>query len=162
MKTLIKGGHVLDPSTGKDGIFDVLVEGERIIKVASSIDVKTDQLILAGGCYVMPGFIDLHVHLREPGFEHKETIRTGSLAAARGGFTSICPMPNTKPATDSPEMIRFILDKAKEESVVHILPGGGRYCRTSRREDGGYCRHESGGSCGHQRGWQECDEYQTL
>ena len=65
MKTLIKGGHVLDPSTGKDGIFDVLVEGERIIKVASSIDVKTDQLILAGGCYVMPGFIDLHVHLRD-------------------------------------------------------------------------------------------------
>jgi len=82
------------------------------------------KIIDASGNYVMPGFIDLHVHLREPGLEYKETIATGSMAAAAGGFTSICPMPNTKPATDTPEKIEALLKKAKTDSKVHILPIG--------------------------------------
>ena len=124
MKKLIKGGRVIDPATERDGIYDVLIDGDRILKVAPSIEDPADEVIDASGCLVVPGFIDLHVHLREPGFEHKETIKTGSMAAARGGFTTICPMPNTKPAMDSPEMIQWLLNKAKEDSVVHILPVG--------------------------------------
>lgn len=127
MRLLIKNGRVIDPSAKRDGLFDLLTENEEIIEVAPSIDeekVQGGRVIDAKGMYVVPGLIDLHVHLREPGFEHKETIKTGSMAAAKGGFTSICPMPNTRPATDSPEMIRWILDKAKAEAVVHILPVG--------------------------------------
>lgn len=127
MRVLIKNGRVIDPSAKRDGLFDVLTENEEIIKVAPSIDASEadgGRIIDAEGFYVVPGLIDMHVHLREPGFEHKETIKTGSMAAAKGGFTSICPMPNTRPATDSPEMIRWILDKAKEDAVVHILPVG--------------------------------------
>ena len=81
-------------------------------------------MILADGKYVMPGLIDLHVHFREPGFEYKETIKTGSMAAARGGFTSVCPMPNTNPVIDSKEMIEYLLQKEREDSLVHILPVG--------------------------------------
>lgn len=123
LKLLIKNGHVLDPSTGLDGCFDILVEDNKIKKVEKEIDSDADQIIDASGKFVMPGFIDLHVHLREPGFEYKETIQTGALAAARGGFTSICPMPNTNPVIDSKEMVEFILEKAKE-TAVHILPVG--------------------------------------
>lgn len=81
-------------------------------------------IIDAAGKYVMPGFVDLHVHLREPGFEYKETIRTGTHAMAKGGFTAVCPMPNTKPATDSPEMIRRILAIAGKDSPIHVYPVG--------------------------------------
>ena len=101
-----------------------MIQDDQIMMVRESIDETADQVIDASGLYVVPGLIDLHVHLREPGFEHKETIKTGSMAAARGGYTSICPMPNTKPAIDSPEMVRWIVEKAKEDSVVHILPVG--------------------------------------
>lgn len=124
MKTLLKGGRVIDPATEKDGLFDLLIEDDKVLKVAPSIEDAADQVINVTGYDVVPGFIDLHVHFREPGFEHKETIRTGALSAARGGVTSVCPMPNTKPVIDSPEMVQWILDKAKEDSVVHILPVG--------------------------------------
>lgn len=125
MRTLITEGRVIDPSTGKDGNYDVLIEDGYIVKVADHIDeADAGQVIRVPGCWVMPGLIDLHVHLREPGFEYKETIRTGALAAAHGGFTTICPMPNTKPVTDSPEMIRMIIEKAKKEAVIHVLPVG--------------------------------------
>ena len=73
---------------------------------------------------IYPGFLDVHVHLREPGYEHKETIRTGAMAAARGGFTTVCPMPNTNPSTDNPERIKFVVDKAAAEAPVHVLPVG--------------------------------------
>ena len=98
MKILIQNGYVLDPESKREGIFDVLVQDEKIVKVAEKIETEADRVIDATGSYVMPGFIDLHVHLREPGFEYKETIKTGSMAAAAGGYTTICPMPNTKPA----------------------------------------------------------------
>jgi len=124
MKTLIKNGRLIDPGTRRDGMYDVLIDGEMIVRVEENIKVAADQVIDARECFVVPGFIDLHVHLREPGFEYKETIKTGSLAAARGGYTSICPMANTKPVADSPERIRWLVNKAREDSAVHVLPVG--------------------------------------
>lgn len=124
LKILIKNGYVIDPATDREEICDILVEDKHIIEVGQNIEKNADQCIDATGCYVMPGFIDLHVHLREPGFEYKETIQTGALAAAHGGFTSICPMPNTNPVIDSREMVAFINEKSAKEAVVHVLPVG--------------------------------------
>lgn len=126
MGFLLKGGYLIDPASNKEGIYDVLVVGEHVAQVEPQIQVtdETIQVINCEGKYIMPGFIDLHVHLREPGFEYKETIQTGTLAAAAGGFTSICPMPNTNPAIDTKEQVTFVLKKAKEEGVVNVLPVG--------------------------------------
>lgn len=126
MRLLIKNGRVLDPSVKLDEICDVLVEDGIILGVFEKGSVKDacDEVIDAAGCFVMPGLIDLHVHLREPGYEYKETIKTGSAAAARGGFTTICPMPNTSPSTDNPEKIKQLLLKAAEDSPVNICPVG--------------------------------------
>lgn len=124
MSVLIKNGHVVDPSNGKNGICDVLIEDGRIAKVEPMITQTADQVIDADGLYVVPGLIDLHVHLREPGFEYKETIKTGAAAAARGGFTSICPMPNTMPVIDSAEQILWLKDKAAKDAVINIWPVG--------------------------------------
>lgn len=123
-KILIKNGRVVDPANYIDGKKDILIEDGKIKKVADFIVEDEDTNVIdADEKVVMPGFIDLHVHLREPGFEYKETIETGSKAAARGGVTSICPMPNTKPAIDSPESVKDLLKRA-ECSPVHILPIG--------------------------------------
>ena len=122
MKTLIKGGRVLDPASKTDAVKDILVEDGVILKVEDTISEEAENVIDAGGFYVMPGLIDLHVHFREPGFEHKETIRTGARAAARGGFTTVCVMPNTKPVIDSVEMVRYVVDKAKEVTDINVLP----------------------------------------
>lgn len=123
-KILIKNGRMVDPANGIDGKKDILIENGKIKEVADRIVADKDtKEIDAEGKAVMPGFIDLHVHLREPGFEYKETIETGSKAAARGGVTSICPMPNTKPVIDSAESVRDLLKRAKN-SPVHILPIG--------------------------------------
>lgn len=124
MRTLIKCGRVIDPATGTDEVGDLLIEDGRIAQRSGCLKEEADLIIDASGCFIMPGFIDLHVHLREPGFEYKETIKTGAMAAARGGFTTICAMPNTKPATDSIEVVEYIVNKAKEESVVNVLPVG--------------------------------------
>lgn len=124
MSILIKNGYVLDPATGTQGKQDILIIDDTIQQVADMISATADQIINAEGMYVMPGFIDLHVHLREPGYEYKETIATGAMAAARGGYTTICPMPNTNPAIDSKYMVEYLKLKAKEEAVVHILPVG--------------------------------------
>lgn len=124
MSILIKKGFVIDPATGTEGTRDILILGDKIEQVQEDINLEADQVIFADGMYVMPGFVDLHVHLREPGFEYKETIATGAMAAARGGFTTICPMPNTKPAIDNKYMIEYINMKAKEEAAVHVLPIG--------------------------------------
>ena len=122
MKTLIKNGRVLDPATKKDGIYDVLIEDGIIKEIEKNVIVEVDNIIDATGCFVMPGLIDLHVHFREPGFEHKETIRTGARAAAKGGFTTVCAMPNTRPVVDNLDTLKFVIDKAKEVTKVNVLP----------------------------------------
>ncbi len=124
MKILIKNGRVLDPSQKMDAVQDILLDNGRVSAISETIAEEADRVIDASGCYVMPGLIDMHVHLREPGFEYKETIHTGGMAAARGGFTTVCPMPNTKPSTDSPERVKLVVDKAAKESPVHVLPVG--------------------------------------
>lgn len=124
MKLLIQNGHVLDPLTGLDGISDVLTDGDKIVKVAKDISDAADQTIDASGCYVMPGFIDLHVHLRDPGLTHKETLETGGRAAARGGVTTVCAMPNTKPIIDTKEMVEDVHRRAADESPVHVIQLG--------------------------------------
>lgn len=124
MKILIQDGHVLDPLTGRDGTYDVLVEDERIAEIGEHICAEADQTIDAKGCYVMPGFIDLHVHFRDPGLEYKETLATGGRAAVRGGVTSVCAMPNTKPVIDTGAKVEEVQRRAKEESLTHIYQLG--------------------------------------
>lgn len=120
MKTLIKNGRVIDPASGKDGIYNILVEDEIIVSVDNE-DVIADEIIDAEGMYVIPGLVDLHVHFREPGFEYKETIKTGAMAAARGGVTTVLPMPNTKPVIDSVEMVEKVNEIIKRDAVVNVL-----------------------------------------
>lgn len=124
MKILIQNGYVLDPESKREGIYDVLVQDEKIVKVAEKIADAADRVIDANGSYVMPGFIDLHVHLRDPGLEYKETLETGGKAAARGGVTTVCAMPNTKPVTDNAEMVAAIHERAKTECPVNVIQIG--------------------------------------
>jgi len=124
MKIVIKGGRIIDPANNIDGIFDLLIENDKIKYIDSSIDENCDKVIDARNMWVVPGLIDLHVHLREPGFERKETIATGTRSAAMGGFTTICCMPNTKPVTDNEILVEYIKMKAKREGVVNVLPIG--------------------------------------
>lgn len=124
MSILIKNGYVADPLTGRNGVYDVLVADGRIEKVEKEISEAAERVIDAGGCYVMPGFIDLHVHLRDPGLEYKETLETGGKAAARGGVTTVCAMPNTKPVVDTGEKVAEIHKRALSESPVNIIQIG--------------------------------------
>lgn len=124
MKILIKHGRVLDPDTRKDGIYDVLTEDGVIRKVAPEIEEPADQVLEAEGCWVMPGLIDLHVHLRDPGLTHKETVETGAAAAAHGGITTIVAMPNTKPVVDDEHKVSYVHNKAKSCTLVHVLQAG--------------------------------------
>lgn len=124
MKILIQNGYVLDPESKREGVLDVLVVDDRIAKVAEHIEAEADRIVDATGCYVMPGFIDLHVHLRDPGLEYKETLETGGRAAARGGVTTVCAMPNTKPVIDSGEKVMDVHERAKSDSPVHVIQIG--------------------------------------
>lgn len=121
---LIKNGRVIDPANKIDAVMDVLVSDGIIKTVAENIDENADKVINAHGCWVTPGFIDLHVHLREPGFERKETIATGTRSGAIGGFTTICAMPNTNPVTDNEILVEYIKLKAEREGVINVLPIG--------------------------------------
>lgn len=120
MGTLIHNGRVIDPASGKDGIYDVLIEDGTIVSVDASIPEGNNDIIDAAGCFVMPGLVDLHVHFREPGFEYKETIKTGSMAAAHGGVTTVFPMPNTKPVIDSVDMYDKVQKIIDRDAVVNV------------------------------------------
>ncbi len=122
MKTLLRNGRVVDPGTGLDETLDVLIVDGRIADLKPSLSVAVDHTIDASRLVVAPGFIDMHVHLREPGYEAKETIATGARAAARGGFTSVCCMPNTNPVNDRPSVTEAILAEARRSSPVNIFP----------------------------------------
>ena len=122
---LIKGGRIIDPSQGTDQVADLLIQDGVVRGVDQDITPPDKaQEIDATGLVVTPGFIDLHCHLREPGFEYKETIATGTMAAARGGFTTLCAMPNTDPTTDTRATVDFVLQKAREEGAVRVLAIG--------------------------------------
>ena len=120
MITILKNGRVIDPASGKDGVYNVIIE-DGIIKDVCNFECEADRVIDVEGCFVMPGLVDLHVHFREPGFEYKETIKTGSMAAARGGVTTVLPMPNTKPVIDSVEMVERVNEIIKKDAVVNVL-----------------------------------------
>lgn len=124
MSLLIKHGIVVDPESNTEKKADILIQDNKIVQIADEIVAKDEEVLDAEGCYVMPGFIDLHVHLREPGFEHKETIETGSRAGAHGGFTSICAMPNTKPVIDCGSRVDYVYNTAKDVSDIHVLQIG--------------------------------------
>ena len=132
MKTLLKGGTVIDYKTNTFAIKDILIEDEKIKEIADNILENTDETINCSNLYIMPGMIDIHCHLREPGFEHKETIETGSKSAVAGGFTTICPMPNTKPTPDSAIILQKIIEEAKRVNLCNILP----YASVSKGEKG--------------------------
>ena len=119
---LLKNGTVLDYASKTNEKLDIMIKEGKIEKIAKEIQEKADRIIECNGLYIMPGMIDMHCHLREPGFEHKETIETGSKSAVKGGFTTICPMPNTKPTPDSTETLKWIQERAKEVKLCHILP----------------------------------------
>src|SRR3972149_3345108 len=125
MNLLIKNGRIVDPVNHVDQVADLLIEDGKVRQIGQEIPVTPDaEAIDAAGQWVVPGFIDVHTHLREPGFEYKETIRTGTMAAAAGGFTTICCMPNTKPVNDSQAVTEFILRKSAKEGIVNVLPIG--------------------------------------
>ena len=123
-KLVIRSGRIIDPSQNLDRICDVGIEDGTIREVAPGIDAHGAAEFDATGLVVAPGFIDIHVHLREPGFEHAETIETGARAAAAGGFTSVCCMPNTQPINDSPNVTSYIVDRARRFAVVNVFPIG--------------------------------------
>ena len=119
---LLKNGTVLDYASNTNEKLDIKIENGKIAEIGKNLESQADKVIDCEGLYIMPGMIDIHCHLREPGFEHKETIETGAKSAVKGGFTTICPMPNTKPTPDSTETLKWIQERAKEVKLCHILP----------------------------------------
>ena len=132
MKLLLKNGNVIDYKNDIDGKYDILIENDKISKVEKDIKEIVDKEIDCTNLYIIPGMIDMHCHLREPGGEHKETIETGSKSAVAGGFTTICPMPNTKPTPDNIETLQKIIQEAKRVNLCNILP----YASVSKGEKG--------------------------
>jgi len=122
--SLVKGGRVIDPANGVDMIGDVLVEDGAIKAVGTKLEASGASVFDAKGLVVAPGFVDLHTHLRDPGFEYKETVETGTRAAARGGFTTVCAMPNTEPTMDNRGTVDYVMQRAAEEGLVRVLPIG--------------------------------------
>ena len=132
MKLLLKNGHVIDYKNQLNDKYDILIEDDKIVKVEKNIHETVDKEIDCTNLNIIPGMIDIHCHLREPGGEHKETIETGSKSAVAGGFTTICPMPNTKPTPDNVETLTYIINEAKRVNLCNVLP----YASVSKGEKG--------------------------
>ena len=132
MKILLKNGRLIDYKNKIDGMYDVLIEDDKISKVGKGLEDTADREINCKGLNIIPGMIDIHCHLREPGFEYKETIETGSKSAVAGGFTTICPMPNTKPTPDNIETLEKIIEEGKRVNLCNVLP----YASVSKGEKG--------------------------
>lgn len=124
MRTLIKGGYVIDAKSKISDYLDILIENGKIVEIGKDIDFVNGDIIYAEGKYVLPGLVDAHCHLRDPGQEYKEDIETGTRSAAKGGFTSIACMPNTDPVIDNQAIVKYIINKAKQEGVVNVYPIG--------------------------------------
>ncbi len=132
MYTLLKNGTLIDYKTQTNQKMDILIENDKIKEISKKIDIKADKVIDCTKLNIIPGMIDMHCHLREPGFEYKETIETGSASAVCGGFTTICPMPNTKPTPDSAIVLQKIIQEAKRVNLCNVLP----YAAVSKGEKG--------------------------
>ena len=132
MKILLKNGRVIDYKNNIDDIYDILIENDKILKVEKNINQNIDKVIDCTNLNIIPGMIDVHCHLRQPGGEHKETIQTGSQSAVAGGFTTICPMPNTKPTLDNKGTLEEIIKEAKKVNLCNILP----YASVTKGEKG--------------------------
>lgn len=124
MTILIQNGRVINPATQTDEVADVLVRDNKVERIEPNCREKADEVIDAKGCFVMPGFIDMHVHLRDPGLTHKEDVNTGMQAAAHGGYTTVLAMPNTKPVADNVEVIRYVHEKCASGKCIHVLQVG--------------------------------------
>ncbi|MFR3272406.1 MAG: dihydroorotase [Slackia sp.] len=124
MALILKNAHVVDPSVELDGVVDVLIDGDKIARVAENIEVEGAEVRDLSGKYLVPGLVDMHVHLREPGFEHKEDIASGTRAAAKGGFTGVCAMPNTNPVADNGVVISYMIARAAEVGKCRVYPSG--------------------------------------
>lgn len=124
MTLMIRGGRVLDPATATDRILDVYVEDGAVKRIGEGLKEQAQETIDASGMYVMPGFVDMHVHLRDPGQTDKESIETGAAAAAKGGYTSIVAMPNTKPVVDNSDVLSYVLNKGRSVTPVHVYQAG--------------------------------------
>ena len=124
MALLLKNAHVVDPQVALDAVADVMVEGDRIAAVGENLPAGDAEVIDLTGKYLVPGLVDMHVHLREPGYEHKEDIESGTRAAAKGGFTGVCSMPNTDPVTDNGTVIAYILSRAAKVGHARVYPAG--------------------------------------
>ena len=132
MKILLKNGNLIDYKNKINDKYDVLIENDKIVKIEKNIEENVDKILDCTNLNIIPGMIDMHCHLREPGFEYKETIETGSKSAVAGGFTTICPMPNTKPTPDNVETLQKIIAEAKRVNLCNILP----YASVSKGEKG--------------------------
>lgn len=124
MKILIKGGHVVDAKMNLDKKADILIEDGKIVEIGEDLEFSGGDIVYAEGKYVFPGFVDAHCHLREPGYEYKEDIESGTRSAAAGGFTSVACMPNTNPVIDNQSVVKYILNKSKQEGMVNVYPIG--------------------------------------
>src|SRR5205809_679127 len=125
MKRLLKGGRVVDPASGRDGLFDLLIDGDRIARVGRGLPDDGAAIVeIPASVIVAPGLIDMHVHLREPGQEHKETIATGTAAAVAGGFTAVACMPNTAPVNDNAGVTEYVRKKAADANLARVFPIG--------------------------------------
>lgn len=124
MKSLIKNVRVIDPALSLDEVADILIDGQTIAQVGKNIECADAEIFDRDGCIAVPGLVDIHVHLRDPGQEYKETIETGTAAAAHGGFTGICSMPNTNPTIDNATTIDYVLDKAAQAGHCRVYPSG--------------------------------------
>jgi dihydroorotase len=123
-RTLLRGGRLVDPASGHDGVADVLLDGAVVAEVGPDVEAAGAKQVDCGGLVVCPGFVDLHVHLREPGREDAETIETGSRAAALGGYTAVCPMPNTDPVADNAGVVEMVAARGREVGLVDVFPVG--------------------------------------
>src|ERR1044071_304958 len=125
MKRLLKGGRIVDPANGRDGMFDVLIDGDRIARVGRDLPADGATVLeIPTGSVVCPGLIHMRVHLREPGQEHKETVATGTAAAVAGGFTAVACMPNTTPINDNAGVTEYMLKKAADANLARVYPIG--------------------------------------
>ncbi|HZX67484.1 MAG TPA: amidohydrolase family protein, partial [Candidatus Elarobacter sp.] len=124
MKTLVRGGRLIDPLQGIDAVRDVLIENGFVAAIGEQLDASDARVVEAGGAIVAPGFIDMHVHLREPGQTHKETIASGTAAAVAGGFAAVACMPNTEPALDSATIVSEVMRRADAAGLARVYPIG--------------------------------------